>query len=184
MNIDGKVFVVFENAVKGGVKHIFISEELAQDAIKKSNGELMDYIESYKIEGYECRFDIPINDHCKHFNPRLNMIKELISCLYQIEGCCCGGLAHIVTDDNNYQDSHLKWVIQHAKENPNELESGLVILICEELLKLNIQQRALLFSSYYTYPPCNGNNAFCDTCKISKGEMEDDYIRFANIDKL
>ena len=82
-------------------------------------------------------FEFPLNDECKHFTPRLNTIRELIACLYNLEGCGCGGLAHIVVDDNNIDDGSLQCVIDlcNEEENKDEEEAGLAKLICEEMLK-------------------------------------------------
>ena len=61
--------------------------------------------------------------------------------------------------------------IQLSKEeNQDREEIGIAKLICEELLKLSIQERALLFSSYYSYR-CDGN---CKNCPIEKGNYNFD----------
>lgn len=169
----GEVYCVFENSMRGELQDIYISEELANKAINDSKGELMNIVQPMKIKGYVNKFDIPIGENCKYYDPRLNMVRELISCLYQIEGCSCGGLAHVMVDDNNFTDSTIKCVRKCCDEEPDKLEVGLVRLICDEMEKLSLQQRALLFTSYYSYPICSGEGTICECCRIEKGEMEE-----------
>ena len=78
------------------------------------------------------------------WNPKIEVIQKLIHVLYDF--CPTGGLCHIVTDDYNIEYHHLQFVIKQCKEEPDEIESELCILICELLLKLDFEQRALLFS--------------------------------------
>lgn len=176
-NKKGKVFVVYENSRYCRIKDIYITNALAHKAISESNGELMDDIDSFEIKGYKNDFDFEINDKCKYFSPKLNMIRELINCLIQIEGCINGGLAHIIVIDDNFKDEDIQTVLKNCNENPDRIEVGLVKLICEELLKLSIEQRALLFTSYYTYPNCDGcgkkQKGLCFGCNIEKGEIEE-----------
>lgn len=136
----------------------------------------MKYKRTVHVEGYNGeKFDYDIQDTCKYFTPRLNMIRELIACLYSLEGCACGGLCHIVTDDNNFRDSDLQWVIEECdkEENKDRIEAPLCKLICSEMLKLSMQERALLYSSYYVDVLCDRlcNDKSCQgMCEIERGE--------------
>lgn len=88
---------------------------------------------------------------CKYYNKHLKTIKEYIHCLYGLEGCSCGGLCHIVVDDGNYDNNSLSWVLNECEkeENKNREELEITKLICNELLKLSINERALLLELPY-----------------------------------
>lgn len=162
-----KVYVTYSNERYNPVAGIYASERDALEAIKQSNGNLSNILDIYTLQGYRGEeYDYLLTDNCKYYKPHLNTIRELISCLYQLEGCCGGGLCHIVTDDDNIDDESLLCVIEQAKANPEETESGLAILICEELLKLSLPERALLFSNFYTDILCEHR---CSECPIDHG---------------
>ena len=85
------------------------------------------------------------------FDPVMPIIVGSIKLLYTLPGCSGGGPCHIVTDDHNIEDGHLKHVIHactegYAKGKP---EAGLCILICNETLKLTMPQRAALYSNLF-----------------------------------
>lgn len=166
----GKVFITYENSTRGNVTGVYNNRDLAKKE-SKERGDL-DIIDSFIIKGYKgSDFDYPLFDECKYFVPRLNTIRELIACLYSLEGCACGGICHIVTDDNNFDDNDLDFVLKECdkEENQDREEIGLAKLICTELKKLSIQQRAMLFNSYYTSALCDKN---CEECPINKGELD------------
>lgn len=168
-----KVFVVYENSRSGNVKHVCGNRNYAKGLINNSDGELMDLIEPFEVEDYKFKsenFDFPIDSDCKHYDPKLEMIRELIACLYSLDGCSAGGIAHVLTDDNNFNDSTIEIVRQCCDEEPDRLEVPLVRLICDELSKMSIPQRALLFSGYYSEKVCTGCVG-CSDCKIEKGEI-------------
>lgn len=81
------------------------------------------------------------------YHPKMYIIIELIHCLYDQKDCGCGGLCHIVTDDGNIDDESLKFVIEYCKEPKNSeyIDKELSSLICELMLQLSIEQRAVLF---------------------------------------
>lgn len=171
MSENGKVYITYENSIRGVVTGVYANEKLAEKEAKE-RGDL-DCIDSFEVKGYKGdQYQNSINEYCKYFTPKLNTIRELISCLYNLEGCCTGGLAHIITDDDNIDDDDIKWVLEYCdkEENKDRTENGLVKLICNELLKLSMQERVLLFSSYYSYIMCDNN---CDTCPISKGDIDE-----------
>lgn len=170
----GNVYVTYENSVRGNVTGIYANRKLAKKERDK-RGDLK-IIDEFPIKGYRGDdWETTIPDYCKYYTPHLETIRELINCLYQLEGCCCGGLAHIVTDDENIEDHHIQFVLDECdkEENQDREEVGLVKLICTELLKLSIQQRALLMSSYYAYGFCIDS---CEKCPITKGRCSyDDF---------
>lgn len=162
-----KVYLTYENSRHAGVTGVYANKRLAEK--ERDEREDLQCIDSFELKGCKEEYwSCLIVDECKHYIPHLNTIRELISCLYQLEGCSTGGIAHVVVDDNNFKDHHLKFVIEECEKEPERTESGLVKLICEELLKLNISQRALLFASFYTYHICNED---CDNCPITKGDI-------------
>lgn len=111
---------------------------------------------------------------CKFYNKHLETIKEYISCLYELEGCNCGGICHIITDDNNIRDCDMEWVLNECEkdENKDREEIELAKLICKELLKLTVQERVLLFTYMdYYYVVCD---KLCDKCNIYN-EIIDGY---------
>ena len=102
---------------------------------------------------------------CKYYNKHLDTIREYVSCLYKLDGCCTGGLLHIVLDDGNLDDDDIKWCLDRCIENPEEEESGIGKLICEELLKLPMEQRRLVYESDWVVDAhCFPKN--CEDCPI------------------
>lgn len=174
MSSKGKVYITYENSTRTNVTGVYANKKLAEK--ERDERSDLEIIDSFNIKGYNGdRWDFPIQPECKYYNPHLNTIRELISCLYSLEGCCCGGLAHIVTDDNNIEDRHIEWVIKYCdeEENKNRTEAGLVKLICQELLKLSMQQRVLLFKAFDAFVLCDKN---CEICSVHKGEYYDDQF--------
>lgn len=171
-NKGNRVYITFSNEFHPSITGVYANEELAEKEATERQ-DMVDCIENYEVKGSR-KFDhsVEIYDLCKYFKPRIETIRKMISTLYDLDNCCCGGIAHVVIDDNNYQDHHLKYVISECskEENRDREEIGIAKLICEELLKLSIQERALLFSSYYSYR-CDGN---CKNCLIEKGNYIDE----------
>lgn len=163
------VYVTYENSIRPNVTGVYLSK--SQTEKERDKRDDLEIIDTFELQGNSARDDwgSKVYDECNYYNPRIPMIRTLISALYDIEGCVCGGIAHIVTDDDNFEDHHLQFVIDECnkEENKDRLEIGLAKLICEELLKLNMRERALLFSGYYSYA-CDGN---CSECCIDKGEL-------------
>lgn len=83
--------------------------------------------------------------YCKYYNPHMETVLAYCSCLYKIEGCGAGGNLHILLDDGNYRDSDIEWCKQLCIDNPQDEESTLGILICDELLKLTMDERHVFF---------------------------------------
>jgi hypothetical protein len=106
---------------------------------------------------------------CKYFNKHLETIREYISCLYNLEGCGSGGLLHILTDDDNYMDSDIFFCLSECNRHPEKEESQIGRLICEEYLRLPMEQRRLLSSSYIGHWTCR-NDERCEECFIQVGD--------------
>ena len=86
-------------------------------------------------------------EYKKYYHPKFKIVADMIHILYNLDGCCCGGLCHIVTDDNNINNSSLECVIKMCNENKDEIDSELSKTICELLLQMSIEQRIILFYS-------------------------------------
>ena len=80
------------------------------------------------------------------YNPKMQIIVELIHLLYDLPECGAGGCCHIVTDDDNIDDDDLKWVIEYCQKDDNDhIDKELSRTICELLLQLSHEQRICLF---------------------------------------
>ena len=164
------VYITYSNELRAQVTGVYTSRLKAQKERDKRGD--MEIIDKFELNGNFDRNWMDINKDCKHFNKHLLSIANLIGCLYDMEGCLCGGLAHVVVDDDNFEDPAIDFVLNlcEQEENKDKDELELVKLICKELKKLPIQQRALLFSSYYSYR-CDNN---CENCMIHKGKLSED----------
>jgi len=166
-----KVYITYENSTRGPVTGVYATKKLAIKERDKRHG--LDCIDEFEVKGYNgYKYETPIFEDCAFYSPHLNTIRELISCLYNLEGCCTAGLGHVVIDDNNIESPDIERVLKlcDEEENKDREEVGLVKLICEELLKLSMQERVLLFSSYYGHLLCDNK---CENCNIYKGELID-----------
>lgn len=90
-----------------------------------------------------------MREKCKYYNKHLETIKEYISCLYELEGCGCGGLLHILLDEDNYDDDDIAHCWKNCIQNPEREESKIGVLICEEYMKMSMQERRLLCVGQY-----------------------------------
>ena len=106
-------------------------------------------------------------ENCKYYHKHLETIRAYIGCLYRLDGCCTGGLLHILLDDDNLEDHHIEWCLKQCEEHPENEESEIGKLICKEYLKLTMPQRRLLCHEYLPFPSCNGK---CESCYIEKGD--------------
>ena len=162
-----QIFITYSNELRPSVTGAYTSMNLAHEEKEKRRD--LDYRDTVELKGNFDKKWEDMNISCVHYNPHIDTIASLIECLYNLEGCICGGLAHVVVDDDNFDDSSIGFVLDlcEQEENQNKEEVGLVKLICNELKKLSMQERALLFSSYYSYR-CDNN---CEKCSINHGKM-------------
>lgn len=79
------------------------------------------------------------------WHPNMRVIAPLLSTLYETLGESCGGLAHVVIDDNNYDDLSIDYVIEYCNElqNKNRLDRYLVLCIMDYLREMTQEQRGL-----------------------------------------
>lgn len=109
---------------------------------------------------------------CKYYNKHLETVREYISCLYRLDGCCTGGLLHIVLDDGNLDADDIQWCLEQCVIHPEREESEIGKLICISLLGLPIEQRRLVYQhDWKTESECWGPE-HCSQCWIEKGDEE------------
>lgn len=105
---------------------------------------------------------------CKYYTKRIDTIRAYISCLYGLDdgNCCTGGLLHVVVNDFNWEDRYIKFCLEECNRHPEKEEAELGKLICNELLKLSLEQRRLVPESEWTVKTfCQGHDN-CHNCPI------------------
>lgn len=83
----------------------------------------------------------------KLYHPKAHILIQLISLLYEIEGCSCGGSLHIVSDDFNLSNSDMDFCKKFAIEN-NAIEKEIVIAICDILKSMTYEQRSIYVNDF------------------------------------
>lgn len=106
-----------------------------------------------------------MNDIEKYWHPKFEIVANLIHLLYKLDGCICGGLCHIVVDENNIRDNDLKCVIDLCNKNKDKIDSELSKAICEIMLQFSMEQRIILFT-------CMEDDYFDDDCDYDKQDFE------------
>ena len=86
---------------------------------------------------------------CKYYRPYMDNLKNLCELLYELPECGCGGMLHIVLDDDNLEDDDIYYCLKECVIHPEKPESALGIVICNELLKMTMEER-LVFDWYWT----------------------------------
>ena len=116
------------------------------------------------------------------YNSKFMVVSKLIEVLYDLDGCECGGLCHIVTDDDNIYDNDLDWVIEwcNKEENKDRVEKELCILICTLLKQMTFKQRAILFDimncgSGYFLEDCESVYTYLNDMDMSINEIVKSY---------
>ena len=106
--------------------------------------------------------------YCKYYIKRIDTIKAYISCLYDMHDgeFCTGGNLHIVTDDGNLEDHHIKWCLDRCENSPDREDSEIGKLICTELLKLSMEQRRLVYEPEWVVDAFCKLGTSCDECPI------------------
>lgn len=71
----------------------------------------------------------------------------MIHLLYELPECVCGGLGHVVIDDNNIDTGSIQHTLQWTTEGEDtkRVEAPLVRCIMEYLLQMTEDERAVLF---------------------------------------
>lgn len=84
-----------------------------------------------------------LEERFKYYKPRMKTLLEYCKCLYQLEGCSCGGNLHILLDDDNIETDDILFCLNECITHPEDEDSDLGILICKEYLKLSDKEREL-----------------------------------------
>ena len=138
-----------------------------------SKEELEEYLaekEDSSEECYDVKEDLD-NRMCKYYTKHLDTIHTLIGALYSLEECSCGGLLHILLDDDNIEDNHIAYCLSQCIKQQDREECGLGKLICEEYLRISMPERRLLaigrgdFRCVY----CNLGEPKCCECDVETG---------------
>lgn len=118
-------------------------------------------------------------ENCKYYNQNIEVISRYIDCLYNLPDCCCGGMLHIVTDDDNVEDDNLDWCFDYInkQENTNEVDKEIDELILKNMKKLTLEQRRLLtIGRNWNLPFCCQSKAWgisdCSECIIENEDIE------------
>lgn len=78
-----------------------------------------------------------------------DIIKHLLTALYELPECGCGGIAHIVTDDLNTRDDDLTFVFKACETEPCRIEVPLVKCLMEYLKRLDKAERFNLIREWW-----------------------------------
>lgn len=108
-----------------------------------------------------------MGEYCKYFNNHMKTLKAYCECLYKLDGCGAGGLLHILLDDNNYTDHDILFCMAECLKHPEQEESKLGILICEEYLNMSMKERTI-FDWFWCGSDlsCEQNHAGCENCEM------------------
>lgn len=78
------------------------------------------------------------------------IVKHLLTALYELPECGCGGIAHIVTDDVNTSDDDLTFVLKECERDPYRIEVPLVICLMKYLRRFDRKERSDLIREWWT----------------------------------
>lgn len=79
-----------------------------------------------------------------------DIVKHLLTALYELPECGCGGIAHIVTDDLNTSDDNLTFVLEQCENEPHCIEVPLVGCLMEYLRRFDAKERSELIQEWWT----------------------------------
>ena len=81
------------------------------------------------------------------YKPFYYPLVTMIRLLYELPDCGCGGLGHVVLDDNNIDTDSIQHTLNWTTENENtsRVEAPLVKCIMEYLLQMTEDERAVVF---------------------------------------
>ena len=82
-------------------------------------------------------------DKCKYYDQEVEIVGRYIDCLYDLPECSCGGMLHIVVDDDNVEDHNLDYSLDYIKKE-NEIDREIDELILKHMKNMPIEQRRLL----------------------------------------
>lgn len=81
------------------------------------------------------------------FKPFYYPLVAMIHLLYELPECGCGGLGHVVIDDNNIDTGSIQHTLHWTTEGEDakRVEAPLVRCIMEYMLQMTEDERAVLF---------------------------------------
>lgn len=78
-----------------------------------------------------------------------NIVKHLLTALYELPECSCGGIARIVTDNVNTSDDDLTFVLKKCEREPYRIEVPLVKCLMEYLRRFDRKERSDLIFEWW-----------------------------------
>lgn len=83
------------------------------------------------------------------YHRKTPLVIALIHALYELPGCGCGGIAHVLIDDENVTDDDIAWMMEKVNSDDEwytgSIERDLVELLCRELSEMTLEQRLAIF---------------------------------------
>ena len=83
------------------------------------------------------------------YHRKTPLVIALIHALYDLPGCGCGGIAHVLIDDENVTDDDIAWMMEKVNSDDEwytgSIERDLVELLCRELSEMTLEQRLAIF---------------------------------------
>ena len=105
---------------------------------------------------------------CKHLENKFEEMENLLRlcrAFYLLPDCSAGGPLHILLDDYNYDRHSIEFCIEECKKNPESMSSRLGLLICDELLRLSLEERCVFFACWTGETLGCYSHESCETCK-------------------
>lgn len=105
---------------------------------------------------------------CKYYKSSMNRLYQYCKCLYNLKGCSSGGLLHILLDDDNYDDESILYCLKECLVHPEREESEIGVLICNEYLKMTMEERCVFDWLWIGNPlECESiSDNRCKSCKL------------------
>ena len=83
------------------------------------------------------------------YHRKTPLVIALIHALYELPDCGCGGIAHVLIDDENVTDDDITWMMEKINSDDERytgsIERDLVELLCKELSEMTFEQRLAIF---------------------------------------
>ena len=115
------------------------------------------------------------NRKCKYYHPLMDTLKTLCQKFYKLPDCECGGPLHILLDDDNFEDTHIKFCLEQCDKCPNKEVAELGKIICNAYLNMSMKERSV-FDWFW-----NGNRLNCNLTEGCNPECRLIYDEFNDI---
>jgi hypothetical protein len=109
----------------------------------------------------------PPESRCKHWNQELEKTWALIQILYSEYNEVCGGLLHVLIDDDNFDDGTVKWSIDYCQEEEHKYcpSRNVSLKIAERFLTHTFQERVCM--SHHELAECQKHDdSHCKSCYV------------------